>query len=91
MNKEFKKLGLSNEVLESIESLGYTKPSHIQEDMIPLILKGEDLIGQAQTGTGKTLAYASSILSKINVGTNVVKAIVLVPTRELAIQVTEKN
>lgn len=88
--EKFKKLGLSSEVLKSIERLGYDAPSRIQEKMIPLILEGYDLIGQAQTGTGKTLAYAASILSKININTNVVKCIILVPTRELAVQVAEE-
>ena len=87
---EFKNLGLSNNVLKSIDLLGYTNPSKIQEAMIPKIIEGYDLIGQAQTGTGKTLAYAASILTKMNVDSNVVKAIVLVPTRELALQVEDE-
>ena len=90
MNKLFKDLGLSTNVLKSIDKLGYTKPSKIQEEIIPVILDGFDAIGQAQTGTGKTLAYASSVLSKIDVSTNFVKTIVLVPTRELAIQVKDE-
>lgn len=90
MEIKFNKLGLSNEVLQAISMLGYEHPSKIQKEIIPLILKGNDVIGQAQTGTGKTLAYASAILSKMDVATNVVKAIVLVPTRELAIQVCEE-
>ena len=90
MNIEFKELGLDSKVLKSISDLGFTKPSKIQELMIPLIMNGHDLIGQAQTGTGKTLAYAASILSKMSVEGNIVKAIILVPTRELAIQVTEE-
>lgn len=90
MSKKFKTLGLSNEVVQAIEMLGYENPSKIQEGIIPLIMDGKDVIGQAQTGTGKTLAYASSILSKMNVDSNVVKAIILTPTRELAIQVCEE-
>ena len=90
MNKDFKNLGLSVKVQKSIEALGFTSPSEIQEQMIPLIMEGQDLIGQAQTGTGKTLAYTSSILSKINVDTNYVRAIILTPTRELALQVKEE-
>lgn len=87
MELKFNKLGLSKEVNQAIELLGYDNPSKIQEQIIPEILAGTDVIGQAQTGTGKTLAYAASMLSKMNVSTNNVKAIVLVPTRELAIQV----
>ncbi len=90
MEKNFKSLGLSSEVLSSIESLGYSVPSPIQSEIIPLILEGNDVIGQAQTGTGKTLAFAASILSKIDVKKNVVQAIILTPTRELAIQVCEE-
>ena len=86
----FKDLGLNNKVLKAIDELGFTKPSKIQEQIIPVILDGYDCIGQAQTGTGKTLAYAASILSKICVGTNVVRAIILTPTRELALQVAEE-
>ncbi|MEG0021413.1 MAG: DEAD/DEAH box helicase [Bacilli bacterium] len=90
MINDFKNLGLNSKVLKSIETLGFVKPSKIQEEIIPVILDGYDCIGQAQTGTGKTLAYASSILSKIDVKTNVVRAIILTPTRELALQVAEE-
>ena len=62
MNK-FEKLGLSEELLKSINELGFEKPTPIQENIIPVILEGYDVIGQAQTGTGKTLAF-SSILFK---------------------------
>ena len=88
--KSFKDLGLSNNILKSIDTLGFTNPSKIQTEVIPLILNKYDVIGQAQTGTGKTLSYAASILSMLNVNTNVVKAIVLTPTRELALQVSEE-
>lgn len=90
MKEEFKDLGLSKKVLKAIEKLGYTSPSKIQMKIIPYILSGNDVIGKAQTGTGKTLAYAASILSKINVNTRVVKAIILTPTRELAMQVSDE-
>ena len=90
MEKDFKSLGLNSNVLKSIESLGYTTPSKIQEQIIPIILDGYDAIGQAQTGTGKTLAYAASVLSKINVTSHSVRSIILTPTRELAIQVGEE-
>ena len=90
MDNKFKELGLSELVVKAISEIGYTEPSKIQTQMVPLILDGIDLIGQAQTGTGKTLAYAASILSMVNIDTNVVKAIILVPTRELALQVSEE-
>lgn len=88
MNYEnFSDLGLSIDVLNSIDKLGYKNPTKIQMEVIPLILNGFDCLGEAQTGTGKTLAYASSILSKLNENTNKVKALILTPTRELSIQV----
>lgn len=89
MELKFSDLGLKKDVLKSIEDLGFERPSKIQEELIPVILEGYDVIGQAQTGTGKTLAYAASVLSKVDVSTNVVKSIILTPTRELAIQVCE--
>ena len=87
--KNFEDLGLNEKVLKSIKTLGFEKPSKIQSEIIPLIMKGYDVVGNSQTGTGKTLAFASSILSKIDVEDNLVKAIILVPTRELALQVSE--
>lgn len=86
----FKELGLSENVLSAIQNLGYEEPSGIQEKIIPMILNHQDVVGQAQTGTGKTLAYAASILSLLEKGNKSVKAIVLVPTRELAMQVSEE-
>lgn len=91
MNYEsFSSLGLSQSVLNSIEKMGYSEPTKIQTQIIPFILEGFDCLGQAQTGTGKTLAYAASILTRANINTNRVKALVLTPTRELAIQVCEE-
>ena len=90
MKEEFKTLGLSTSVLKSIERLGYQSPSKIQIEMIPFIMDGYDVIGQAQTGTGKTLAYAASMLSKLTKGTKQVQALILTPTRELALQVKEE-
>jgi ATP-dependent RNA helicase DeaD len=89
-NITFKELGLDEKVLKSIDILGFTVPSKIQVEIIPEILMGNDVIGQAQTGTGKTLAFAASILSTIDVKSKGVKAIILVPTRELALQVSEE-
>ena len=89
-NENFKDLGLGKKVLKAIETLGFEKPSKIQKEIIPFILDGYDVVGLAATGTGKTLAYASSILSKMDVSGSVVKAIILTPTRELALQVSEE-
>ena len=89
MNK-FEKLGLSEELLKSINELGFEKPTPIQENIIPVILEGYDVIGQAQTGTGKTAAFGLPTLNKIDVTNNVVQALVIAPTRELAVQSQEE-
>ena len=70
MNK-FEKLGLSEELLKSINELGFEKPTPIQENIIPVILEGYDVIGQAQTGTGKTLAFSSILLTNLKETTSV--------------------
>ena len=72
-----------------LKDIGYESPSPIQAACIPLILAGSDIIGQAQTGTGKTAAFALPILNKINLQQTKPQALVLAPTRELAIQVAE--
>jgi ATP-dependent RNA helicase DeaD len=89
-NVTFKSLGLNDKVLNSIEKLGYSIPSPIQVQIIPEIMNGNDVIGQAQTGTGKTLAFAASILSLIDEKEKGIKSIILTPTRELALQVCEE-
>jgi ATP-dependent RNA helicase DeaD len=85
----FSDLGLSPAVLAALADVGYESPSPIQAATIPVILDGLDLLGQAQTGTGKTAAFALPILSMIDVARREPQALVLVPTRELAIQVAE--
>ena len=85
----FAGLGLSEPILKAIAELGYEAPTPIQEKTIPPMLAGRDLLGQAQTGTGKTAAFAIPILEKIDLTTSDVQALVLAPTRELAIQVAE--
>ena len=84
--KTFKELGLSNDLLEIIEQEGFSEPSEIQEQAIPLALAKQDIIGGSSTGSGKTLAFASAIVQNINPNKNV-QALVLTPTRELADQV----
>ncbi len=88
-NKSFDTLGLSAPILKSIKENGYEQPSPIQEASIPPILAGKDVLGQAQTGTGKTAAFALPILSNLDMGAKQVQVLVLTPTRELAIQVAE--
>ncbi len=85
----FNELSLSNPVLAALSDVGYETPSPIQARMIPHILAGRDVIGQAQTGTGKTAAFALPILSSIDIKQKDPQVLVLAPTRELAIQVAE--
>lgn len=85
----FADLHLSPEVLKAIDALGFEEPTPIQAQTIPLLLAGRDVIAQAQTGTGKTAAYALPIVERIDVARREVQALVLAPTRELAIQVAE--
>jgi len=83
----FAALGIHSAVLAAISAVGYEEPSPIQAQAIPVILGGHDMIGQAQTGTGKTAAFALPILSKIDPARKEVQALILAPTRELALQV----
>src|SRR2546423_8748905 len=83
----FSKLGLSNAMLEGVKAMGYIEPTPIQLRAIPLILAGTDVIGSAQTGTGKTAAFALPILSQLGQHSPQPRMLVLEPTRELAAQV----
>ncbi len=87
--KSFAELGLSDAVMQALLGIGYESPSPIQEATIPPLMAGADILGQAQTGTGKTAAFALPILSKIDISKRDPQALVMVPTRELAIQVAE--
>lgn len=89
MNSSFSDLGLSAPVVEAITALGYEVPTPIQAQTIGLMLAGKDVIGQAQTGTGKTAAFSLPLLQKIDPERGEVQALVLTPTRELTIQVAE--
>jgi len=83
----FTKFGLSPTVLEGVKAMGYVDPTPIQLRAIPLIMEGRDVIGSAQTGTGKTAAFALPILSKLDQHQPQTRLLVLEPTRELAAQV----
>ncbi len=85
----FADLGLHPAVVAALADIGYEAPSPIQAQTIPLLLEGGDLLGQASTGTGKTAAFALPVLSKIDIDQKAPQALVLTPTRELAIQVAE--
>lgn len=82
-------LGLNSALLEALFALGYESPTPIQAQTIPLLLAEKDLLGQAQTGTGKTAAFALPILNRLDAQSNKTQALILTPTRELAIQVAE--
>ncbi|WP_035445017.1 DEAD/DEAH box helicase, partial [Atopococcus tabaci] len=87
---KFTELNLAPELLQSIERMGFEEMSPIQEQTIPLALEGHDVIGQAQTGTGKTAAFGLPMLQKIDTKNRSVQGLVIAPTRELAIQVQEE-
>src|ERR1700677_4257243 len=83
----FTALGLSDKILEGVKAMGYIEPTPIQLRSIPLVLSGHDVIGSAQTGTGKTAAFALPILSKLGAHESRPRVLILEPTRELAAQV----
>jgi len=85
----FRDLSLSDAVLLALADVGYESPSPIQAQTIPVLLSGKDMLGQAQTGTGKTAAFALPALTKIDLARHEPQVLVLVPTRELALQVSE--
>lgn len=89
--KSFHQYGLDNGIIEGIEAIGFVEPTPIQQQIIPLIMEGCDVIGCAQTGTGKTAAYILPILHKIiNNPIDGINTIIIAPTRELALQITQQ-
>jgi ATP-dependent RNA helicase DeaD len=89
MTSLFSQLGLSQQRVQCLEKLGFSEPTPIQVQAIPVLLEGQDIIGQAQTGTGKTAAFALPILERIDPKSKAVQALILTPTRELALQVSQ--
>ena len=85
----FADLGLSEDILATLRDVGYEAPSPIQEQAIPVLLEGRDVVGQAQTGTGKTAAFGLPMIQFADTGDDEVQGLVLTPTRELCIQVTQ--
>src|ERR1041384_1740272 len=85
----FADLGLSEPILQALRDVGYESPSPIQEQAVPALLEGRDVIGQAQTGTGKTAAFGLPIMEYVDASVDEVQALVLTPTRELCIQVCQ--
>lgn len=91
MNTLFQALGLKPEIMKAIDALGFEEPSPIQKQAIPALMSGADVVAQAPTGTGKTAAFAIPIMECIDPTKRVVQALVLAPTRELAVQVAEAS
>lgn len=89
MTNTFKNLGLSQTTVEHLENLGFIQPTQIQQQAIPSLLEGRDVVGQSQTGTGKTAAFALPMLESIDKQNKAVQALILTPTRELAQQVAQ--
>jgi ATP-dependent RNA helicase DeaD len=87
--KTFTDLGLNDAMLKALKVVGYETPSAIQAATIPPLLEGRDVVGLAQTGTGKTAAFALPILNRLDLSQKNPQALVLAPTRELALQVCE--
>src|SRR5665811_1926740 len=87
MTSNFDTFGLHPELIQAVTAMGYQEPTPIQAGILPLMLSGRDVMGQAQTGTGKTAAFALPILNKLNPNLHLPQALVIVPTRELALQV----
>jgi ATP-dependent RNA helicase DeaD len=89
LKAEFSQLGLQPELMQAVSDLGHTVPTPVQAEVIPLMLAGRDVIAQAQTGTGKTAAFALPTLQKLDPDRTGIQALVLAPTRELAMQVAQ--
>ena len=88
--KLFSELGLSAEILKAIDKLGFEKAAPIQAESIPVLMSGRDVVGQSQTGSGKTAAFAIPAIEKTNPALKTVQVLILCPTRELAVQVSEE-
>ena len=86
----FNELNISEDILNAVTEMGFEEASPIQSETIPIILSGKDVIGQAQTGTGKTAAFAIPVIEKLDIDSGFIQALILCPTRELVMQVTEE-
>jgi ATP-dependent RNA helicase DeaD len=90
MSNEFLTLGVRQEVIDLLKDMGITQPTPIQTKAIPVLMTGKDLVAQSQTGTGKTLAFLLPIMESIDPGKPYVQALIVTPTRELALQITKE-
>lgn len=86
----FQDLGLSQQLNKAVSKMGFEEATPIQSETIPLALEGHDLIGQAQTGTGKTAAFGIPLIEKVDVNVDAIQGLIIAPTRELAVQVSEE-
>jgi len=89
-NTLFSELGISPELLKAVDKMGFEKPSPIQAEAIPVLLQGQDVVGQSETGSGKTAAFGIPAIEKVDAAKKAVQVLVLCPTRELAMQVCEE-
>src|SRR3954467_11820034 len=89
-SKLFTELGLSAPLLKAIEKMGFEQASPIQAEAIPVLMEGRDVVGQSHTGSGKTAAFGIPAVEKVDVKLKAVQILVLCPTRELAVQVSEE-
>lgn len=87
---KFEELNLESSIIKAVQEMGFEETSPIQAKAIPIVLEGKDIVGQAQTGTGKTAAFGIPLLQRINAKDKHLQAVILCPTRELAIQVAEE-
>ncbi|MCB1105761.1 MAG: DEAD/DEAH box helicase, partial [Cephaloticoccus sp.] len=88
--RRFNELGLSPEILKAVDKMGFEEASPIQTAVIPLLLAGRDVVGQSATGSGKTAAFAIPAIESVDAAKKSVQALILCPTRELAVQVAEE-
>jgi len=88
---DFTSLGIQDRYLKKLREIGIVQPTPIQEQAIPFVLSGKDVIAQAQTGTGKTFAFILPLLQQLDLNANYVQALIIAPTRELALQITEET
>ncbi|HLP77291.1 MAG TPA: DEAD/DEAH box helicase, partial [Candidatus Paceibacterota bacterium] len=88
--KLFSELGLSDELLKAIDKLGFEQASPIQAAAVPILMQGKDVVGQSQTGSGKTAAFGIPAVEKVDPNQRAVQVLILCPTRELAVQVSEE-
>src|SRR5574342_1083361 len=86
----FQEMGISPATLKAVKNMGFEEATPIQAETIPMSLENKDLIGQAQTGTGKTAAFGIPLVEKVDIKMDAIQGIIIAPTRELAIQVSEE-